>query len=240
MLRMEDVTVALLAGGLATRLRPVTESIPKALVEVAGRPFIDHQLALLQGHGVRHVVLCLGHLGEQVQEHLGDGRRYGLSVDYSLDGEVLRGTGGALRKALPKLSDPAWIMYGDSYMEIPYSAVLAHFDSSSALGLMTVIRNENQWDKSNVVFADGVLKRYNKRLPTPEMRYIDYGVSLLRQQAIRRIIPDRPCDLADLYSELVSRKEMIGYEVFSRFYEIGSPSSLAEARAHLAGKLKAG
>jgi NDP-sugar pyrophosphorylase family protein len=228
-----DIPVALLAGGLATRLRPITETIPKAMVEVAGRPFIDHQLALLRRNGIRRVVLCLGYLGEQVQAYLGDGRAIGMQLRYSFDGERLLGTGGALRRAAPLLGQVCWVMYGDSYLDIDYQAVLAFFASQQALGLMTVLENSNRWDRSNVVFRDGRLLRYDKRAQIPEMAYIDYGAALLRQAALERIPIDQPYDLADLYSELVAEQQMIGYEVTQRFYEIGSHEGLAETQAYL-------
>lgn len=229
------VPAALLAGGLATRLRPITEKIPKALVEVAGRPFIDHQLALLRRNGIAEVTLCLGYLGEQVRAHLGDGAAHGVRLRYSFDGERLLGTGGALRRALPLLGDAFWVLYGDSYLDIDYSAVLAAFRRSGALGLMTVLRNENRWDTSNVVFRAGELLRYNKRDRTPDMDYIDYGAALLRREALERIPPDEPYDLADLYGALVAERQMVGYEVTRRFYEIGTPQGLAEAEAFLRG-----
>ncbi len=121
------VPAALLAGGLATRLRPITATIPKAMVEVAGRPFIDHQLALLRRNGIRRVVLCLGYLGEQIEQYLGDGGALGMELRYAHDGDRLLGTGGALRRALPLLGPVFWVLYGDSYMDIDYRAVLAHF-----------------------------------------------------------------------------------------------------------------
>jgi NDP-sugar pyrophosphorylase family protein len=235
-----EVPVALLAGGLATRLRPITQTIPKALVELAGKPFIDHQLALLRRNGVRTVVLCLGHLGEQVRDHCGDGSRYGLRLRYSFDGDKLMGTGGALVRATPMLGespdDPLWVMYGDSYMDIDYPAVLDAFARSDADGLMTVLRNGDRWDKSNVVFRDGRLVRYDKRNPTPDMDYIDYGVALLRRRTLNRIPTDWPSDLAELYTALVADGRMIGFEVTNRFYEIGTPASLDEARRYLEAK----
>jgi NDP-sugar pyrophosphorylase family protein len=233
---MEDVPVALLAGGLATRLRPITQAIPKALVELAGKPFIDHQLALLHRNGIRKVVMCLGYLGEMVEEHLGDGSRLGMELKYSYDGEKLMGTGGAIRRAAHLLGDVFWIMYGDSYMDINYPAVLADFASRDALGLMTVLRNNNQWDRSNVVFRGGELIRYDKRTQAAEMNYIDYGVGLLRREALERIPADQPYDLADLYGELSREGQLAGHEVFTRFYEIGTPESLEEARRYLESK----
>jgi len=233
-----DVPVALLAGGLATRLRPITETIPKALVELAGAPFIDYQLALLRRNGIRRVVMCLGYLGERVREHCGDGSRYRMDLRYSFDGETLMGTGGALARAAELLDDTFWVMYGDSYMDIDYGAVLARFAQAGpreTLGLMTVLRNNNRWDRSNVVFQDGRLVQYDKKVQTPEMDYIDYGVALLRRPVLARIPPDRPSDLAGLYSDLVAEGRMIGYEVTNRFYEIGTPAALEEARRYLGG-----
>jgi NDP-sugar pyrophosphorylase family protein len=235
-----DVPAALLAGGLATRLRPLTEVIPKGLVDVAGYPFIDYQLALLRRHGIRRVVLCLGYRGEQIEAHLGSAARHGLEVRYSYDGERLLGTGGAVRRAAPLLGDVFWVLYGDSYMDIDYRAALADFGRREALGLMTVFANGGRWDKSNVAFRDGRLVRYDKRRPTPDMAHIDYGVALLRRPALERMPPDQPSDLADLYSALVSEGQMVGYEVAERFYEIGSPPGLEEARAYLRARFPAG
>jgi MurNAc alpha-1-phosphate uridylyltransferase len=227
------VPAALLAGGLAMRLRPITETIPKAMVEVAGRPFIDHQLALLRRNGIRRVVLCLGYLGEQIEKHLGDGARLGLTLQYSHDGDRLLGTGGALRRAMPLLDNVFWVVYGDSYMDIDYRAVLAHFAAGHSRALMTVIRNENRWDKSNVVFRDGRLVCYSKRAPTAEMQHIDYGVSLLCSEILASRPADESFDLADVLSEMAARGELLGHEVTQRFYEIGSHRGLEETQLYL-------
>jgi NDP-sugar pyrophosphorylase family protein len=228
-----QVPAAILAGGLGTRLLPVTTAIPKVLVEVAGRPFIDHQLTLLRRNGVRSVVLCLGHLGAQVREHLEDTPALGIEVQYSFDGPRLLGTGGALRRALPMLGEVFWVLYGDSYLDIDYCAVLADLLRRGAPALMTVLQNNNRWDRSNLFFREGAVVRYSKRNPDPEMTYIDYGVSLLTRDVAERIPPDQPYDLADLYANLASRGQLAGYEVTERFYEIGSPRGLAETEACL-------
>jgi NDP-sugar pyrophosphorylase family protein len=233
---ISTVPVALLAGGMATRLRPITESIPKAMVEVAGRPFIDHQLDLLRRNGIRRVVMCLGYRGQQLEQHVGDGSSLGMEIRYAYDGETLMGTGGAVRRALPLLGDVFWVMYGDSYMDIDYRAVLDQFDRSGADALMTVLRNDNRWDSSNVVFRDGRLVRYDKKNRTPDMNYIDYGVALLRRGVAGRIPTDRPFDLAELYSSLVVEGRMVGYEVTHRFYEIGTPAALEETGRYLAAR----
>jgi NDP-sugar pyrophosphorylase family protein len=233
-LQIEDVPVALLAGGLATRLGHAAATVPKAMVEVAGRPFIEHQLELLHRNGIRRVVLCLGHLGEQIEDHLGDGSRFAMELRYRHDGKAALGTGGAVRSALPELGDVFWVMYGDSYMDIDYSAVLEKFDqNAAALGLMTVIRNDDRWDRSNVIFRGGRLMRYDKKNRAPDMRYIDYGVQILRSEAAERLIANRPADVADLYRVLVSEGRMVGHEVNRRFYEIGTPGSLEETRRFL-------
>ena len=236
MFDIATVPVALLAGGMATRLRPITETIPKAMVEVAGRPFIDHQLELLRRKGIRRVVMCLGYRGQQLERHVGDGSAWGMQVSYSYDGETLMGTGGAVRRALHMLGDAFWVMYGDSYMDIDYAAVLEHFDRSGAEALMTVLRNGNRWDTSNVLFRDGRLLRYDKQNRTPDMDYIDYGVALLRRPAAERIPTDRPFDLAELYTALVAEGKMVGHEVTNRFYEIGTPAALEEAALYLAAR----
>ena len=229
-------TVAILAGGLATRLRPITEKIPKALVDIDGRPFIDHQLALLHRNGIRRVVMCLGYRGEMVEEHCGDGSRYGMELKYSFDGDKLMGTGGALKRAVHLLDHVFWVMYGDSYMDIDYRAVLDFFDRSGTQGLMTVLCNQGRWDKSNVVFNNGKLVKYDKRNVTPEMDYIDYGVGILRREVLDAMPDDRPVDLAELYTRMVAEGRMVGYEVTNRFYEIGTPAALEEARQYLASR----
>jgi NDP-sugar pyrophosphorylase family protein len=206
------------------------------MLEVAGRPFIAHQLALLRENGVRRVVVCVGHLGQQIEAYLGDGAAHGMEVRYSYDGERLLGTGGALRRALPLLGDVFWVMYGDSYTDFDYRAVLTDFERQGALALMTVLRNANAWDRSNALFREGRLVHYDKFAPTPDMAHIDYGVALLRRAAVERVPPDRPSDLASLYQALVAEGAMSGYEVSRRFYEIGSAAGLAETRQFLAAR----
>jgi len=227
--------VAILAGGLATRLRPLTDKIPKVLVPVAGKPFLAHQLELLRRQGITRVVLCLGHLGEIVRERFGDGSAYGVRLDYSFDGPVLLGTGGALKQTLPWLGEKFFALYGDSYLPIDFAPVAGCFERSGKLGLMTVYRNEGRFDTSNVVFADGEIKVYDKQSRLPEMRYIDYGLSLFRAAALDEYPAGVKFDLADLMQRLVARRELAGFEVMERFYEIGSPGGLAELDTLLRG-----
>lgn len=228
--------VAILAGGLATRLRPVTETIPKALIEVAGRPFAEHQVEWLHQQGITRIVFCIGYRGEMIQEALGDGARWGLDIEYVFDGERLLGTGGALRRARAQLGPRFFVMYGDSYLTCDLGAIAGAFEASGRAGLMTVFRNDNQWDTSNVQFEDGEIRRYDKRERTSAMRHIDYGLGMLEARVLGTYPADRPFDLAEVYRDLLGAGQLAGFEVPERFYEIGSPEGLAETRAYLEGR----
>ena len=220
--------VAILAGGLATRLRPITDTIPKALVEVAGVPFVVRQLRYLQGQGVRRVVLCVSHLGERIQAVVADGSSIGLEVAYSFDGPMRLGTGGALLRALPLLGDAFFVLYGDSFLPIDFGAVESDFGRAGKQALMTVLRNDDRWDKSNADYQDGRVVEYNQHHPKPAMGYIDYGLSILTPAALSRYPADAPLDLAEVYHVLSLEGQLAGHEVFERFYEIGSHQGLAE------------
>ncbi|MCX7848388.1 MAG: nucleotidyltransferase family protein [bacterium] len=233
-MRASEPTIAILAGGLATRLRPLTDEVPKALVPVAGQPFLAHQLALVRASGIRSVVLCVGYRGEMIEAQFGDGRAYGVALQYSYDGPELLGTGGALYKALPLLSDPFLVMYGDSYLRCNYAAIYDEFLKQRAthrpppLGLMTVFHNAGQFDRSNVVFAEGRILVYDKHAHRPDMVYIDWGLSALTKEALAGHSAGEKFDLADVLRALVQQGRMSGYEVQERFYEIGSPEGLQE------------
>lgn len=228
--------VAILAGGLATRLQPITETIPKVLVEVAGKPFAEHQLELLRRNGVTRVVFCVGHMGEKVREALGNGLRHGMRIEYSFDGPKLLGTGGALRNALPLLGEAFFVIYGDTYLECDYAAVERTFLESGKTGLMTVFRNKGKWDRSNVVYRDGRIVNYDKQNRTPDMEHIDYGLGALRSEMFASYPAGEPIDLAAVYRDLLARGELAAFEVTRRFYEIGSPEGLGEARNYLSRK----
>jgi NDP-sugar pyrophosphorylase family protein len=223
-----NIPVAILAGGLATRLRPITGKIPKSLLPVAGKPFLAHQLELLQSRGIRRAVLCIGHLGEMIQREFGNGSAFGVQLDYSFDGPKLLGTGGAIKRALPLLSDEFFVLYGDSYLPVEYQPIAEFFRRSGKLGCMTVYRNEGRYDMSNVVFHDGEIAVYDKKNRPPEMRHIDYGLSLFKASVFESYSAGQPFDLAEVMGKLVREKQLAGYEVRERFYEIGSPAGLAE------------
>ena len=224
--------VAILAGGLGTRLKPLTETIPKALVEINGKPFLAHQLALLRAHGVPRVVLCVGHLGEMIREFAGEGGRFGVEVLYSYDGPALRGTAGALRNALPLLGERFFVLNGDSYLRCDYAAVERAFAESGKPALMTVFRNEGRWDRSNVEFDGARIRAYEKNAANPRMRHIDYGLGAFESRALTGLAPAES-DLAAVYRELLRRDELAAFEVAERFYEIGSPEGVAELSEYL-------
>jgi NDP-sugar pyrophosphorylase family protein len=224
--------VAILAGGLATRLYPLTENKPKALIEIERQPFIVHQLNLLRRHGIERVVLCVGYLGKMIQESVGDGSRFRIQVEYSYDGPYLLGTGGSLKKALPLLGEAFFVLYGDSYLDCDYDAIQLAFIKSGKSALMTVFRNENMWDKSNVIYENNTIIDFDKKNPTPEMKYIDYGLGVLRRSVFKKFKKNE-ADLADIYKYLISRNDLAGCEVKQRFYEIGSKKGLEETNNYL-------
>ena len=230
---LADWPVAILAGGLAKRLRPITETIPKALVAVAGLPFLAHQLRLLQTAGLRRIIICAGYLGEMIAAEIGDGARSNLRIDYSFDRPRLLGTGGALKRALPLLGRRFFVLYGDSYLPIDYRKVALAFAADDKAGLMTVYRNQGRWDGSNVQFEAGQILRYDKKQRTPEMHHIDYGLGILRAESLAPWPDNEPFDLADVYRRLLSENQLSGHEVTERFYEVGSPEGLAELDAFL-------
>jgi NDP-sugar pyrophosphorylase family protein len=220
--------IAVLAGGLAMRMRPLTEQLPKALLEVAGQPFVAHQLRLFAREGIRDVKLLVGYCWEQIERFVGDGSSFGVKVDYIVDGPTLLGTGGAVRRALGRLGPEFLVTYCDSWLDAPYAPVVEAFRASGLPALMCVFRNENRWDTSNVVFENGVIRLYSKRQRLPEMCYVDWGLGMLNAAVLASRPIDEPWDLSELYEELSVAGRLAGYEVAQRFYEIGSLAGLSE------------
>lgn len=231
-----NLPVAVLAGGRATRLGAIARAVPKLLVEVAGEPFFEHQLRLLRRAGLTRLVLCVGHLGEQIVERYGDGSSRGMHIDYEFDGPTLLGTGGALIRALPKLGEAFYVLYGDSYLPIDYRAAGRAFLDSGRLGLMTVYENAGRYDTSNVWFEGGGIRLYDKRVSDSRMRHIDYGLGVFSAEAFDGWPRDSAVDLAEVQRTLAARAELAGFEVRERFYEIGSPAGLLELDAYLRAK----
>ncbi|HEY3455019.1 MAG TPA: nucleotidyltransferase family protein [Bryobacteraceae bacterium] len=230
--------VAILCGGLATRLRPITASIPKSLIPVNGEPFLAHQLRLLDAAGIEKVVLCVGFLGEKIRDFASD--RFGrIEISYSFDGPKLLGTAGAIVRAFPYLGPSFFVLYGDSYLPCNYRKVAADFGQSGKNGLMTVYRNEGKYDSSNVEFRGGRILRYDKKNKTPRMRYIDYGLGVFDKSAFSSLSADEPTDLASVYGRLLERNDLAASEVNERFYEIGSLEGIRDLEQYLSGSGKA-
>ena len=225
---MSCYPIVILAGGLATRLRPITEKIPKALVKVGGKPFIYHQLRLLHSHGFQRIIISAWFQGEMICEYIGDGNQFGLKVDYVFDGEYPLGTAGAIRKALNLLDGPFFVLYGDSYLPCDYADIQLHFDCYDLPALMTIFRNQGRWDSSNVEILDGQIVRYDKKNPTRRMEFIDYGLGLFYPEVFLSLRLNQSADLAEIYQQLVVEQKLLAYEVKQRFYEIGSFEGLHE------------
>lgn len=225
--------VAILAGGLATRLRPLTEKIPKSLIEINQEPFILHQLRLLKAQGINKLILCLGFLGEEIEALLGTGEEFGMELQYSYDGPQLLGTGGSLKKALPLLDENFFVLYGDSYLPCNFKAVQDSFVEQRKPGLMTVFRNEGQWDKSNIEFSEEVIRVYDKVKQTPAMHYIDYGLGVFNKKAFELVPDEEVYDLALLYQDLLKQQQLAAFEVSERFYEMGSLAGIEALRDYL-------
>ena len=221
-------SVAVLAGGLATRLRHLTETIPKSMLKVAGEPFITHQLRKLKEQGVHQVVLCLGYLGEQVETFVRGQKNYGLDIKYVYDGDKLLGTGGAIKHALDYLTDQFFVLYGDSWLEVDYRKIWKKFVSQDKSALMTIYHNEGKWDTSNVEMKENSIKLYSKKIRNKNMTHIDYGLSILTKTVFDDYLFDKDFDLSDIFETLAIKGDLASFEVQERFYEIGSVVGLAE------------
>ncbi|MFI5004204.1 MAG: NTP transferase domain-containing protein [Solirubrobacterales bacterium] len=229
--------VCILAGGLGTRLGERVRDTPKPLIEVAGEPFLFHQLRLLAAHGAREIVLCVGYLGEQIERSVG-AERFGLRIAYSFDGPAPAGTLGAIRRARQLLGERFLVLYGDTYLRVDYAAAAAAWRDSGLPAMMSVLRNEGRWDASNADYADGRVLSYDKPAPRPGMCFIDYGLGGLEQRALDLAPPDAR-DLSELYRRLAGSGLLCGFEAIERFYEIGTPAALAETDALLRRETRA-
>ena len=220
----------ILAGGLGTRLRPLTEQLPKCMVQADGKPFLEHQLRLLAARGVRDIVLCLGYLGERVLEYFGDGHQFGVNLTYVWERGQLLGTAGAIRNAEAVLAPEFFVAYGDSYLLLEYRTIMKRFRESDVLAMMVVYRNEGRLGPSDVVMRDGYVTAYDKGTRLPGMVYVNQGLSVLRRRSLRLIPPGIPFSQEGFYQMLIRRRQLLAYETKQRFYEIGSLQGLEEFR----------
>lgn len=228
--------IVILAGGLATRLRPITEKIPKSLIEINGLPFVYHQLELLEKKGFKNIHFCLGFLGEQVENSVKESEYFKrINISFSYDGNTLLGTGGTIRKIINQLPEYFFVTYGDSYLDIDFYDIQEIFELKKQrfTSLMTVYENSNLFDKSNVVFENGSIELYSKSKKDSKMAYIDYGVGILSNKSMDFYDKNIIFDLGELYENLSLKKELYGYEVFQRFYEIGSLQGIEDLSNYL-------
>lgn len=230
------LTVVIIAGGLATRLHPITEDIPKSLVEVAGKPFIEWQLEHLKDQGIENVMVCLGHLGKMVIEFISSKNNFGLNINFSEDGPNLLGTGGSIKNALDYLDKEFFVLYGDSYLPIDFSDIQKSYFRQKKPALMTILKNNDQWDKSNIIYEKGEIIEYNKKFLKKEMQYIDFGLCILSKKTLKNYPSKSKFDIADVYESLSKKQQLGSYIVQTRFYEIGSIKGLEETESYFLSK----
>ena len=230
--KADDVQIVVLAGGLATRLGVLTHDIPKSMVEIKGKPFMEYQLDIFKRSGFKRALICLGHFGEQIETYFGDGSRFGIEIKYSYEDKPL-GTAGALKNTGTLLDDRFFTIYGDSYIAPDFDDIWNVFRSKNKLGLMTVYKNNNLYDSSNTVIDGNMVTRYDKRNRTPEMACIEYGINLFHKDMLARIPKNCFYELGDVFISLIADDELLAYEVKERFYEIGSPSGLEDFKNYI-------
>jgi len=218
----------ILAGGLATRLRPLTETIPKSMLLINNKPFLQYQLELLKNNGITDIVLCVGYLHDQIEDYFKDGKIIGVNIKYSVERNDLLGTAGALKNAEDLLQDKFFLTYGDSCVFLDFREIWSHFNSYSELALLVVYKNYNKYDKSNVCLKGNKVSKYDKKAMDNNMVYIDYGVSLLRKNILRFIPDGTVYSLEDVFKEIIEQNSMLAFEAKERFYEIGSFKGLEE------------
>jgi len=226
--------VAILAGGLATRLGGLIGNRPKSMVNVQRKPFLEYQLELLRKEGIKNIVLCIGYMGEQIERHFGNGRKFGVNIKYSLEDKLL-GTAGALKKAEALLNDIFFTMYGDSYLFLDFPVAMHYFKSQNKLALMTVYKNYDQYDRSNTVVEGNLVKKFSKKERTEDIVYIEYGANIFKKEALKMIPENQFYSLDELFPRLIEMEELLAFEVKERFYEIGSPQGLKEFGEYIKG-----
>jgi NDP-sugar pyrophosphorylase family protein len=227
--------LVILAGGFAKRLGLITEQIPKALVKINDIPFVDWQLSLLARKGIKKVIFCVSHKSEMIESHIGDGSRFNLEVKYSKDGITQLGTGGAIRKSISLLDESFMVLYGDSYLEMDYKEAETAFEASGKPAMVTVYKNSGQYDTSNIKFNKNVVEQYKKGSIRAQFDHIDYGLSFFKKEVFKNQELGKYFDLSEVFEDLSRRRDLAGYEVFNRFYEVGSIQGISELSKHLSG-----
>jgi len=221
--------MVILCGGLATRLGDISKETPKSMIKIGGKPFLEHQIDFLKNSSIKDIILCVGHLSEKIEDYFGNGKDFGVKITYSHDGDKPLGPIGAVKNAEPLLEDTFFIMYGDSYLTADLQKAYSFFKQNNKLGLMVVYKNNNRYDKSNIVTKDNMVLSYGENDAT----YIDYGTSILRKKTLEFIPKNTFFTTGDLFTKLIEEKELLSYEVKERFYHIGNPEALKEFRKYI-------
>jgi NDP-sugar pyrophosphorylase family protein len=229
--------MVILCGGLATRLYPLTKKISKSMIKIEGKPFLEHQLDLLKKNGIKNILLCIGYKGEQIKKYFGNGRKFGVKIRYSQEKKKLLGTGGALKKAEKLLEDNFLVMWGDSYLPFDFQGAIKFFKKFNKSGLMTVYKNCDKYEPSNVEVEGNLVKVYSKKRKTKKMKYIDYGVSIFKKEALKYIPKNKVYDLSKLNQLLVKKKQLLAFPARKRFYQIGTFEGIEEFRRYIKNKM---
>ncbi len=225
--------MVILCGGLATRLGRIAKDVPKSMIKIKNKPFLEYQIDNLKKHSIKDIVLCVGHLSDQIQNYFGNGKKFGVSIKYSYDKDKPLGPIGALKNAEILLKDVFFMMYGDSYLNVDYQKIYNYFKNQNKLGLMVVYKNFNKFDNSNLVVKDNIIVAYGEKEKTQDMIYIDYGTSILRKKTLTLIPKNTFFSTGQFFSSLISKKELLAYEEKERFYHIGNPDALKELRNYI-------
>jgi mannose-1-phosphate guanylyltransferase len=225
--------VVILAGGLGTRMLPLTESTPKPMLPVAGRPFLQHQLELVSHHGLRRVLLLVGHLGEQIRDHFGDGQRFGCEIQYSFERTPL-GTGGALKLAESQLENEFIVLNGDTYLDLSYAQLSHRFLAEGREALIAAYcgrAGEPQVPADTVarnlgVDSSGNVWAYRKKEPVG-LTHVDAGVIALRKSVLTRIPVGASCSLEErIYPQLIREGQMRAWITQEPFIDMGTSEGL--------------
>jgi len=225
--------IVILCGGKATRLFPLTKKIPKSLIKIEGKPFLEHQINLLEKNKILDMILCVGYRAKPIKKYFENGEKFGVKIKYSSDEKRLLGTGGALKKAENLLEESFMVMWGDSYLPFDFQNAIKFFKKHDKLGIMTVFKNLDRYEPSNVEVKNNLIVSYNKKRKTKKMKYIDYGVSIYRKEALKFIPKNQVYDLSKLQQTLIKKRQLLAYPAEKRFYQIGSPNGLEELKKHI-------
>ncbi len=227
-----SLPVFLLAGGAGTRIASMYAGTPKCLIDIHGKPFLSYVLENIKRFGFNRVVILAGHLSQPIIDYAGDGASFGLNIQYSLDGAQLLGTGGAIRKALPFAEDDFVVSYADSYLDYDWSPIVDHYFRSGSQSLVSIYKNDDATDKSNIIFKDGKIVSYCKKNQTPDHNYIDWGVSVFSKKTFTQC-PENSWDLSNYLLDRIAQNALDGFAVPQKYFEIGTPHALEAFRRHM-------